>query len=202
MNPADGATIIGSNTTVRGEITGADNLLIEGEVEGTVTLPGGKVTIGAHGRVRATVFAQEIEVSGRLQGDALATGTVRLRSTAMVLGDVTAARFVMEEDAMLRGHVNPVPAALPGSGVQEKSGDEPGSGHAAASSADEQEAAPVTALQEPLWFARVPETAHRQHEDLPAGLAAAARQVQEATASPVGDHGSAIATDEPGPTQS
>ncbi|SEF68469.1 protein CcmA, bactofilin family [Bryocella elongata] len=113
MNSAEGATIIGLNTKVQGELSGTESLLIEGEVEGTITLPGGRVTIGDQGRVRATIFAQEILVSGRVHGDLQATGFVQLRGNSMVLGDITSPRFTIEEDAMLRGHVDPVTPSTP-----------------------------------------------------------------------------------------
>ncbi len=107
MNSAEGATIIGANTKIQGELSGTESLLIQGEVEGAINLPGGMVTIGEQGRVRANIFAQELRVSGRGHGDLLATGSVQLRSSSMVLGDITAPRFTIEEDAMLRGHVEP-----------------------------------------------------------------------------------------------
>jgi len=113
MNSIEGATIIGANTKILGELSGSESLLIEGEVEGTITLPGGKVTIGDQGRVRANIFAQEILVSGRVHGDLLATGSVQLRSNSMVLGDITSPRFTIEEDAMLRGHVEPAKPSAP-----------------------------------------------------------------------------------------
>jgi len=110
MNSTEGATIIGANTKVQGELSGTESLLVQGEVEGTINLPGGMVTIGEQGRVRANIFAQDILVSGRVHGDLLATGSVQLRSSAMVLGDITSPRFTIEEDAMLRGHVEPAVA--------------------------------------------------------------------------------------------
>jgi cytoskeletal protein CcmA (bactofilin family) len=113
MNSAEGTTIIGANTKVMGELSGTDSLLIEGEVEGSITLPGGRVTVGEQGRVRANIFAQDILISGRVHGDLQATGSVQLRASSMVLGDIIAPRFTMEEDSLLRGHVEPASPPAP-----------------------------------------------------------------------------------------
>lgn len=158
MNPAEGATIIGPQTKVRGDISGTENLLIEGEVQGTITLPGGRVTIGERGRVRARIFAQEIVVSGRVQGDLLATDAIFLRSTAMVLGNVVSPRFVVEQDALLRGTVDPVKAVEP----------EPPTGTM-------EETAQSEAHSQEMLFPGEVAGASR----MPAGLAAAERHVQD-----------------------
>ena len=163
MNQAEGATIIGPHTKLRGDLTGSENLLVEGEVEGTISIPGGRVTIGEQGRVRARIFAQEIIVSGRVQGDLLATDAIHLRATAMVLGNVVSPRFLVEQDALLRGHVEPARATEPtGDSVTP-------SAHAGGP-------------QEFLFDAEPAD-----HTSLPAGLAAAARQVHETTASTDGE---------------
>lgn len=119
MSSAEGATIIGPNTKIVGEISGIDTLTIQGEVEGSISVSGGKVTVAEHGRVRGSVFAQEILVAGRVQGDLKATSLIRLLPNALVVGDVTAPRFVMELDSLLRGHVDP---SDPSASVEESHG--------------------------------------------------------------------------------
>jgi cytoskeletal protein CcmA (bactofilin family) len=117
MKPGETSTVIGRSAKFRGDLSGSDELLIDGEFEGTIHLTGGRVTVGADAKVRASIFAPEVVVFGRVEGDIRSTGRVDLRSTAVVLGDVFATRFSIEENAALRGHVDPslanevVPAA-------------------------------------------------------------------------------------------
>ncbi len=103
---------------VRGEFSGNDDLLVDGEIDGVLRLPASRLTVRADGIVRAMILAQEVVVMGRIEGEIHATGRVELRSGAMVVGDVFAGRLSMEDGAVLRGHVDPTRAneGLPGSG--------------------------------------------------------------------------------------
>jgi len=115
MKPGEGTTVIGKSATFRGDLSSTEDLQIEGEVEGTIRLSNGRLTVGAEARVRASISAPEVIVFGRVEGDIHATGRVDLRSTAVVLGDVFSTRFSIEENAALRGYVDPSRAgeALP-----------------------------------------------------------------------------------------
>lgn len=106
MNAADGATVIGRSMKLRGDLSGTNDLLIDGEVEGSVRVDGGRVTVGAEGRVRADIVAQDVTISGKVHGDIHAAGAVHLASTAMLLGNIFALRFSMDENAVMRGHVD------------------------------------------------------------------------------------------------
>ena len=115
MNEAGNATVIGRSMKIRGEFSGTDDLLIEGEVEGTVSVPGARLTVGPEGRVRATLLAQDIVIAGRVAGEIHASGSVSLLATAVVLGNIYSARFSMEENSMLRGQIDPGgPSAVAG----------------------------------------------------------------------------------------
>jgi cytoskeletal protein CcmA (bactofilin family) len=116
MIPNEAATVIGRSMKMRGEFSGTDDLLIDGELDGVLRLPTSRVTVRAEGVVRATVLAQEVVVMGRIEGEIRATGRVELRTGAVVVGDIFSARLSMEDGALLRGHVDPTRAneALPG----------------------------------------------------------------------------------------
>jgi cytoskeletal protein CcmA (bactofilin family) len=105
MKPADGSTVIGKSVVIRGELSGNEDLYIDGDVEGTVTLQESRLTIGPNAQVRADVTVREVVIFGRLTGNIKATGRVDLRQSAFVSGDIIAGRLSIEESAVLTGRV-------------------------------------------------------------------------------------------------
>lgn len=97
---------IGRSITIRGEVTGDEDLLIQGKVDGSVDLKQHSVTVGPEGQVKAGISARVVTVEGEVQGDLLADEQVILRSTAQVQGDITAPRVVLEDGATFRGGVD------------------------------------------------------------------------------------------------
>src|ERR1700712_2547540 len=102
MNSAEGTTLIGKSVKIVGELSGSEDLLMEGDITGTIRLPGGRLVIGRDGRVRGDVVAKEVVVLGLMEGDIRATGRAELRSTAVVLGNIFAGSLSIEENAMCR----------------------------------------------------------------------------------------------------
>jgi cytoskeletal protein CcmA (bactofilin family) len=113
MMPSEGATVIGRSMKISGELTGSGDLLVDGEVEGTIRLASARLTVRTEGRVRAAVLAQDVIVLGHVEGEIRATGRVELRDGAVVLGDVYSTRLAIEDGAILRGKVDPSKAAEP-----------------------------------------------------------------------------------------
>ena len=108
MNPGDsGTTVLGRTAKFRGEFTGAENLVVEGDFEGVIRNPGANVTVGPQARGRAAIAARDVIVYGTVEGQIHATGSVSLRGEATVVGDVLGSRFSMEENSVLRGRVDP-----------------------------------------------------------------------------------------------
>jgi cytoskeletal protein CcmA (bactofilin family) len=105
MKPAEGSTVIGKSVIIRGGLSGNEDLFIDGDVEGTVTLPDSSLTIGPNAQVKADVSAREVIIFGRLTGNVKATGRVDLRQSAMVNGDILAGRLSIEDSAVLTGRV-------------------------------------------------------------------------------------------------
>jgi len=105
MKPAEGSTVIGKSVVIRGELSGNEDLYIDGDVEGTVTLPESRLTIGPNAQVKADLSAREVVVFGHLTGNVKATGRVELRQSALVKGDILAGRLSIEESAVLTGRV-------------------------------------------------------------------------------------------------
>jgi len=105
MKPAEGSTVIGKSVVIRGELSGNEDLYIDGDIEGTVTLPESRLTIGPNARVRADLSVRDVIIFGHLTGNVQATGRVDLRQSAVVNGDILAGRLSIEESAVLTGRV-------------------------------------------------------------------------------------------------
>lgn len=113
MKPGESSTVIGPLTKIRGEISGTEDLLVDGEVEGVIRLEGACLTVRPEGRVKATILAQDVVVLGYVEGEIRAVGLVHLRGSAVVQGDVFAARLSIEDGATLRGNADPSKASEP-----------------------------------------------------------------------------------------
>jgi cytoskeletal protein CcmA (bactofilin family) len=97
---------IGRSITISGEVTGDEDLLIQGRVDGSVNLKQHSVTIGPEGEVRASITARVITVEGRVEGNLNAAEQAILRGSALVEGDILAPRVVLEDGARFRGGVD------------------------------------------------------------------------------------------------
>lgn len=106
MKPAEGSTLIGRSVTIRGEISGAEDLYLDGAVEGTITLEGNRLTVGPNARIVADLEVRDITVQGHIEGNIRASGRVELRETATVHGDIFTSRLSIEEKAMIQGKVD------------------------------------------------------------------------------------------------
>jgi cytoskeletal protein CcmA (bactofilin family) len=112
MPSGEATAVIGRSVQIRGEVKGNEDLVVEGLVEGTITMSDSRLTIGQHARVQANVVARDVMVQGVLHGDIHASGRVELRAGSNVAGDVHAARLSIEENAVYSGKVE-----LTGSGT-------------------------------------------------------------------------------------
>ncbi len=101
----DRATI-GPSISIRGDVTGSEDLFIEGKIEGSVSLADHAVGVGSEGRVNADIVGRLITVEGRVEGDLTAQEQIILRGTAHVKGDIKAPRVVLEDGATFRGLVD------------------------------------------------------------------------------------------------
>ena len=106
MKPTEGSTVIGKSVTIRGEVTGKEDLYMDGVVEGMIALPENRLTVGPNARVLADVDAREVVIFGLVEGNLRASGRVELRESAVVKGDIFAARLSIEENANMRGRVD------------------------------------------------------------------------------------------------
>ncbi|OFV89614.1 MAG: hypothetical protein A3G76_14825 [Acidobacteria bacterium RIFCSPLOWO2_12_FULL_65_11] len=97
---------IGKSVVIKGELTGSEDLTIEGHVEGTIQLKEYVLTIGPNGRIKAQIFAKSVVVLGEVTGNVTASEKVDIRDNGSVDGDLIAPRIAIAEGAHFRGSVD------------------------------------------------------------------------------------------------
>lgn len=101
----DSVAHIGKSIVFKGELTGDEDLEIDGQVEGNIQLPNHTLTIGAHGRVKAEVSAKCVQVVGRVAGNIHASERVEVQASGIVEGDIRAPRLLVQEGAVVNGAI-------------------------------------------------------------------------------------------------
>lgn len=109
-----GTATIGPSITIRGEVGGDEDLIVQGRIEGTVNLAKHSVTIGASGKVKADVYGKTVVVEGEVVGDVEAAEQIVLRRSAVVEGNIRAPRVALEDGAVFRGGIEMEAAPKPG----------------------------------------------------------------------------------------
>ena len=99
------AACISQGIKIKGEVTGSEDLFVDGQVDGKLNLTNGSLTIGPNGCVKADVTAREVIVRGKVEGKVSGRDKVQLWSTGQVTGEVQTDRLAIEDGAMLRGKV-------------------------------------------------------------------------------------------------
>ncbi len=119
-----GIATIGKSLSIKGQISGTEDLYIDGEVEGTVELKDHNITVGPNGRVNANLHGRDVVVLGRVKGNIRAVDRLEIRKTGSLMGDIITARVVIEDGAYFKGSIDiqkpgakaePAPASSVGS---------------------------------------------------------------------------------------
>jgi cytoskeletal protein CcmA (bactofilin family) len=97
---------IGKSVIVKGELSGSEDLYVDGEVEGSISLRGQSLTVGPNGRVHANIEARNVIVHGRVDGNIQASDRVELRKSASLSGDISTARVAIEDGAFFKGSID------------------------------------------------------------------------------------------------
>lgn len=97
---------IGKAVRVEGRVISAEDLTIDGDVEGSIELGGHSLTIGQDATIKADLLARTVTISGKVTGNIKAVEKVDLRATGSVAGDITAPRFAMADGATVTGKVH------------------------------------------------------------------------------------------------
>jgi cytoskeletal protein CcmA (bactofilin family) len=97
---------IGKSVVIKGELSGSEDLTIEGQVEGKIELRQNVLTIGPNGKIKAQVFAKSVIVLGEVVGNVTASEKVDIRDNGSVDGDLVSPRVAIAEGAHFRGSID------------------------------------------------------------------------------------------------
>lgn len=97
---------IGKSVVIKGDVSGSEDLYVDGQVEGSIDLRNHSLTVGPNGTVKANVNAKSVIIQGKVDGSVSASDRLDLRKSAVVTGDVTTQRIAIEEGAFLKGKVD------------------------------------------------------------------------------------------------
>src|SRR5690348_3927990 len=104
VTPALNVARIGPNLTIKGSVTGEEDLQIDGKVDGPVTIRG-RLTVGTSGQLTAGVTARELAVYGKVSGNVDAQDRVEIKRDGAVIGDIQTARISIEDGAIFKGRI-------------------------------------------------------------------------------------------------
>lgn len=104
--PSSGAAArLGASLHLKGEITGNEDLNVDGSVEGLIQLEDRKLTVGASAKVTADIIAREVVVYGNVKGNLRARDRIEIKKDGSVVGDLTTARIMIEDGAYFKGSI-------------------------------------------------------------------------------------------------
>ena len=107
--------MIGPSIVIRGDVTGEEDLFIQGQIEGTVDLRQHHVVIGKEGKLKAEIHGRSVTIEGEVEGDVHAEEQVILRPSAKVQGNLVSPRVILEDGATFKGGIDmEVPLSKPG----------------------------------------------------------------------------------------
>jgi cytoskeletal protein CcmA (bactofilin family) len=121
--PVREQAVIGSTIYIKGDLTGEENLLIEGRVEGKIELRRHSVTIGKNGRIKGDIYGKVITVEGTIEGNLYGEEQLIVRQAGTARGNIVAPRVILEDGSNFKGNIDmsprekPAPPAAPGTPI-------------------------------------------------------------------------------------
>lgn len=111
VEPVRGGTMeqngrIGKSIVIRGELSGHEDLNIEGTVEGKIELKEHNLIVGTTGKIQAEVFAKTVNIQGEVQGNVRAEDRIEIATSGTVKGDLVAPRIIIADGARFKGSVD------------------------------------------------------------------------------------------------
>ena len=97
---------IGKSVVLRGELTGNEDLYLDGEIDGNINLRDHKLVIGPNAKIKATISARDVVVHGKVEGNINSTERVELKRSCSLTGDVCTQRIVIEDGAFFKGAID------------------------------------------------------------------------------------------------
>lgn len=123
------AAVVGPSIHIEGTLSGEEDLIIEGRVNGTVKLQGHSLTVGSHGQINADIYAHTVVVDGTVEGDLFGAERVVIRKSADIRGNITSPRVSLEEGARFKGAIEMDPQVVEDAMGKPKSGTSAGRGN-------------------------------------------------------------------------
>jgi len=96
---------IGKSVVIKGELTGSEDMYVDGNVDGSIELRNNSLTVGPNAKIKASVIAKVVVIQGRVEGSITTSDRVELKKSAVVNGDITTQRIAIEEGAAFQGKV-------------------------------------------------------------------------------------------------
>jgi len=106
LEAARGATSIGKSVLIKGQVASKEDLFFDGEIEGTLELPGHRLSVGTSGKLQANIKAREIVVAGTIRGNVEAADKLTIRKNANLVGDIRAGSIAIEDGAYFKGSID------------------------------------------------------------------------------------------------
>jgi cytoskeletal protein CcmA (bactofilin family) len=104
-----GSAVVGPSIHIKGDLSGEEDLLVQGQVEGKIDLRKNNVTVGKQGRIKADIHGRLIDVEGQVEGNLFGGEQVVIRSAGSVRGNITAPRVSLEDGANFKGAIDMEP---------------------------------------------------------------------------------------------
>ena len=101
-----GGAAVGPTVRIQGDVSGEEDLMVQGTVEGSITLKSHVVTVGKEGRVNATVDAKIIRIEGTVEGDLRGNEQIIVASSGNVRGNIVAPRVTLEDGCRFKGSID------------------------------------------------------------------------------------------------
>jgi cytoskeletal protein CcmA (bactofilin family) len=97
---------IGKSVVIRGELTGSEDLYLDGDIQGTIDLRDHKLVIGPNGKIKATITARDLIIHGKVEGNVTGSERVELKKSCSLVGDISTQRIVIEDGAYFKGAID------------------------------------------------------------------------------------------------
>ncbi len=101
--------VIGPSISIKGELSGEEDLMIQGRVEGKIDLKKNNVTVGRNGHIKADIYGKVISIEGEVQGNLFGEEKIVIRESAVVRGNMGTPRFSLEDGAQFQGSIDMIP---------------------------------------------------------------------------------------------
>ena len=101
--------VIGPSTSIKGELSGEEDLMIQGRVEGKIDLRKNNVTVGRNGHIKGDIYGKIISIEGEVQGNLFGEEKVVIRESGVVHGNMRTPRFSLEDGAQFKGSIDTIP---------------------------------------------------------------------------------------------